>query len=139
MISVVVQILHAMLIYQYPSLRNMVKKEPVSLTRQTIIALIPYLSLYAFYRIQKLRMYILISIVIFFTGVSIFVGITLGMMSFVRTPEEGISIYENNMEFWKYPPLSYASYIAGLLINIYLVRRWSKKWNEQFVQPTNSE
>ena len=117
----------------------MVKKEPVNLTRQTIFAIIPYLNLYAYYRIQKLRRYFLISIVIFFTVVSIIVGITVGMMNFVSSPEEGISIYENMMGSWKSPLASIASWFGGMLLNIYLIRKWSKKWNEQLVQSTNSE
>jgi len=119
-----------------------VKKEPVDLTIQTILVILPWVNLYAFYRVQKLRMYILISIIIFFTGISIFVGITVGMMMSAGSVEEGMSIYENNMEFWEFlkaPPLYLIFYIAGSLLEIYLIRRWSKKWNERFVHPTNSE
>jgi len=117
----------------------MVKKEPVDLTLQTILAIIPYLNFYAFYRVQKLRMFILISILISFIVLSIFVGITVGMMGSTGSVEEGMLIYENSMEFWKSPLYYFASYIGSVLICIYLARRWSKKWNEQFVQPTNSE
>jgi len=37
-----------------------VKQEPVNLTHQTIFAIIPYVNLYAYYRIQRLGMYFLI-------------------------------------------------------------------------------
>jgi len=40
----------------------MAKKEPVNLTVQTIYIFIPILSLFALYRIEKLRLGILISI-----------------------------------------------------------------------------
>jgi len=38
------------------------EKKPVSVKRQTIYAFIPYVNIWAFYRIQKLRKFILVSI-----------------------------------------------------------------------------
>jgi len=131
---VVVQKLHAMLIYQYPSFQNNGQKKPVDLTRQTIFGFIPYLNLYALYLIQKLRKFFLIGIL-----VSVIL-IIIETMAFVVL---GSTVYkfepEALVETIRLTPLTVAHVIGGILFSGFLVRRWSKKWNEQFVKPTNSE
>jgi len=117
----------------------MVNEEPVNLKHQTIFTLIPYLNLYAFYRVQKLRRYFLISIAIFLTSLSIFVGITIGMIMRDGSTEESFLIYQENMEFLKSPPMYITSFIGGGLLNVYLIRRWSKQWNERISNNIHEE
>jgi len=86
------------------------KNESVSIKRQTIYAIIPILDLYAAYKIEKLIKYLVIIL-----------GLGIVM-------ELGFKILL---------PFPY-SWIAseGVLVSIaiYLIRKWSRKWNEQFPQ-----
>ncbi len=117
----------------------MVKKEPVDLTRQTIFALIPYLNLYGLYQIQKLRRYLLIVILASVSSSIIaIVGMIVYAMLYSGSPD-----FVQNIQLIVTSIRSLPAYViyfsSGILLNVYLVRKWSKKWNEQFVKPTNSE
>ena len=100
----------------------------VSLTRQTIFVLIPVLDLIAFYKIKKLRKYLLIV----YLGV---VGIASSTYSMIVTPESW-SFNDNYDPNFMMDPVSWALSIPMIAItygiSIYLVRKWSKKWNMQF-------
>ena len=108
----------------------MVKKEPVNLKHQTIFALIPYLNLYAFYRIQKLRRYFLIGILGIVGGIIVSVGIIVYAALNIDSPD-----LRSNIELIQTSIRSLPAYLiyfsVGMLLNVYLVRKWSKKWNEQ--------
>ena len=111
----------------------MVKKEPVNLLHQMILSVIPGANLYAFYRIQKLRMLLL-------TYLVISIGATLGfgliiVISFTALGEDIVEM----LQFLKGTPMRVILFAIGSLINIYLVRRWSKKWNEQLQNPKNND
>ena len=100
----------------------------VSLTRQTIFVLIPILDLIAYYKIKHLRKYLLIV----YLGIA---GIASTAYSIVVTPESWWfndnfdPNYIMDAEDWALQiPMIAISYA----ISIYLVRKWSKKWNEQF-------
>ena len=112
--------------------QSLVKQEPVNLTHQTIFAIIPYANLYACYRVQKLTKFIFISIAVLLIGVTLFVGITIGMMIQDGPTVESFSIYQNNMKLWENPLLPIVDYTGSVLFSIYLVRRWSNQWNKQF-------
>ncbi len=111
----------------------MVKKQPVSVKRQTIFALIPSVDVWAFYRIQKLRKFILIALALGFgfSPISLLVSASIDM-STVTGP---LDLYTNPV-FLGYVIGSIAS-LHGTLI--FFIRRWSREWNEQFVKPTNLE
>ena len=103
-------------------------KGKVSLTRQTIYVLIPILDLIAFYKIKHLRKYLLIV----YVGV---VGIASSVYSMIVTPES----WEFNANYdpdYIFDPVSWALQIPMIAItyaiSIYLVRKWSNEWNEQF-------
>lgn len=89
------------------------KKEPVSITRQTIYAIIPILDLYAAYKIEKFRLYFIIMIGI---GLAVSFGIETSL---------------------PYPYKYIAGEAIGIPIAVYLIRRWSKKWNEKFNSANN--
>jgi len=107
------------------------EKKPVSVKRQTIYAFIPYVNIWAFYKIQKLRKFILISIGVglAFTPIQwvMFSGIDMSNMT------NPFDLYAHPL-FWMYGVALLASLYAILF---YFIRRWSKKWNEQF-QTENS-
>ena len=109
----------------------MVKQEPVDLKLQTILSSIPYVALYSFYRIQKLRKYLLNIISICITTYLVIIGIVFGI-ALAESPESGHSAYVNIMEYLNSTSVYYISFIGTALINIYLVRKWSKEWNKQF-------
>ena len=101
----------------------MVKKEPVNLKHQTIFALIPYLNLYAFYRIEKLRRYLLISVVIAVGSSMIFsVGIIVYAMSSESYPDIEQNI-KQNLELVMTSIRSLPAYLiyfsVGMLLNVY--------------------
>ena len=103
-------------------------KGKVSLPRQTIFVLIPVLDLIAFYKIKHLRKYLLIV----YLGIA---GIAGTAYSMIVTPESWWFSdnfdpnYIMDTEDWALQiPMIAVSYV----ISIYLVRKWSKKWNLQF-------
>ncbi|MDH3656838.1 MAG: hypothetical protein OEM77_01710 [Nitrosopumilus sp.] len=109
----------------------------VSLTRQTIYCFIPVMDLYAAYHIKKLRWYLLIMLA---------VGLAMGMVSSVINPMDEIDetriISENKEIDWNYvflgdnPAAAVASFVINqgvvIAVAVFLIRRWSKKWNLQF-------
>jgi len=111
----------------------MVKMKPVSVKRQTIFALIPSVDVWAFYRIKKLRKFILIALALGFgfSPISLLVSASIDM-STITGP---LDLYTNPI-FLGYVIGSIAS-LHGTLV--FFIRRWSKEWNEQFVKPTNLE
>ena len=100
-----------------------VKKEPVSVNWQTLFILIPIVDLWATYRVQKLRLYLLI----------IYVGFGLGSIVIAISffPEEFLladSFSEGFSEVW------IAITLAAYGLAIILIRKWSKKWNEKLAK-----
>ena len=109
----------------------LVKQESVNLNHQMIISVIPWIGLYAFYRIQKLRKYLLIMITASIVGYSIILGVFFGTVFQSNNHEEMRSIYQNFLEYSQSIPLNVASIAVAALVDIYLIRKWSKKWNER--------
>ena len=106
-------------------------KGKVSLTRQTIYVLIPVLDLIAFYKIKHLRKYLLI----IYVGVA---GIAGTAYSMVITPESWFFNVNYDPNFAMDPvdwTLQIPMIAITYAISIYLVRKWSKKWNMQFDNP----
>ncbi|QMU55171.1 MAG: hypothetical protein GKS07_09940 [Nitrosopumilus sp.] len=101
---------------------------PVSITRQTIYSVIPILDIIAFYKVKQLRKYLLIV----YVGM---VGVISTIYSMVVTPNSW-SFSPNYDPNFIWDPMDWILQIPmmaiTLVIQIYLVRRWSKKWNEQF-------
>jgi hypothetical protein len=109
----------------------------VSLIRQTIYCFIPVMDLYAAYHIKKLRWYLLIMLA---------VGLAMGIVSSVINPmdeiDEARMITDNGEIDWNYvflgdnPEAAVASFMitqgVSISIAVFLIRRWSKKWNMQF-------
>ena len=88
-----------------------VKQEPVIIKWQIIFTFIPFLNLYAFYKIQKLRLFLC-----FFMPISIA----------SRIFDLGAPTYES--------AIIVSILFSGLAIGlaIWLVLKWSKQWNEKF-------
>ena len=88
-----------------------VKQEPVNIKLQIIFVFIPFLNLYAFYKIQKLRLFL-----------CFFIPIAVANRIIGAAP----STYE-----WA---IIHTILFSGLSIglSIWFVLKWSKQWNEKF-------
>ena len=111
----------------------MVKNEPVSLTRQTIYCLIPVLDMYAAYKVKRLRKYLVIMMLV--------VAVPVSIADYILFPHE-IDAWEGFVNVMTYYydvdtnqfVFSIAVQIGTILFAIFLIRRWSKQWNNLFVQ-----
>lgn len=111
----------------------MVKQQPVNIKLQTIFALIPSIDAWAFYRIQKLRKFILIvlSLGFAFAPISLSVSASIDMDS-VENP---LDLYTNPI---------FVSYIVGSIgtlhaVLVYFIRKWSKEWNAKFEKASKEQ
>ena len=114
----------------------MVKNEAVSLKRQTIYCLIPFLDIYAAFRVKRIRKYFLIMLPI---------GFAVGIVDTTLFPEDSWRDFEdvvNSFLFLYYiedandpsrMAVHVAEHVGFVLIAIYLIRYWSKKWNQKFI------
>ena len=109
----------------------------VSLVRQTIYCFIPIMDIYAAYHIKKLRWYLLIML-----GVGIAIGTIMNVAIPIDNMDENKILLGNGDMDWGYvffgddPETAIASFVITqgvvLAIAVYLIRRWSKKWNMQY-------
>ncbi len=101
----------------------MIKKEPVNVIMQMIFAVIPILDLYASYKIQKLRLWVLIFWI---------VGGIVGLI-YRETIMSGGYVAEllNNNSDFIYVIDNSIFIIIYAIIQAMVMRKWSKKWNTQ--------
>ena len=93
----------------------MVRKESVSVNWQTLLAIMPIIGLWATYRIEKLRLYL---IIIF--------GITAIMIIFgIATVGYDVALSDEGATSEKY------FLLIEIGVSIFLVRKWSREWNEK--------
>ncbi len=95
------------------------KNELVNIKRQTIFSIIPILDLYAAYKVKKLIKYVVIMFVI---------GLGLG-----------VSIGFADFDFEQTFPTPFNEIIFQVIfipLSVFLIRKWSKNWNQQFAQLT---
>ena len=85
------------------------KKSKVNIDWQSVFAIIPFVNLYAAYRIQKLRKFLLI-----------FIPFTLAL-------NFGVAIFIPYPYSW---PIAAAILIP---VEIYYMRKWSRQWNEKWI------
>jgi len=102
----------------------MIEKKPVNVIIQMVFAVIPILDCYASYKIQKLRLWILIFWI---------AGTTIGIIhGYALFGEEysGMFTEEDYLE----DPAHLADYVLFIIIfactQAIVMRKWSKKWNE---------
>jgi len=115
-------------------------REPVNLTYQMIFSVIPYGQYYAFYRIQKLRRYLLITLSMFLVVSIVLSAILIGSIAQnIDDPKNSLNWYTSLMEYWKSPPFFVLSYVIGIAIHVFWVRQWSKTWNKKLEQGVSEE
>ena len=93
----------------------MVQQKPVTIKWQIIFVFIPFLNLYAFYKIQKLRLYLC-----FFMPLSLI----------LRFLEVAFDTVPSGRLIWFILAICFAGLQIGL--SIWFVLKWSKQWNEKF-------
>jgi len=98
----------------------MVRQEPVSVNWQILLIIIPIIDLWATYRIEKLRLYLLVMIAIAVTGVVIETSIF-----------DFDSYFMDQAGFTASSGLEIVFLLIEIGIAIILVRKWSREWNEK--------
>ena len=95
----------------------MVKQEFVSTLWQCFFMIIPIVNFWAAWRIEKLRLFLIINMAIFLCGSIVieifFPGELLG---------DGPLSDEADQ-------LNFAIWIIGIIIDIIIIRKWSNEWN----------
>jgi len=105
-------------------------KGPVKIVWQIIFIFIPVLDLWAFYRIKKLRKFILI---VWIPEIVItMVIITPMILASVEQSLTGSPMLDD--QFLMEIILLYIIETGFTILSIYLVYKWSKEWNRQFHQ-----
>jgi len=116
----------------------------VSVAWQIAFTFIPVLNFWAFYRIRKLRKYVLFVVlpVIVVTFIMNFSLIEYLGVSVQPIEREGASIGSDeiwqvrSLDYWYYTAISSLVGFAFQAWSIFLIIVWSRKHNKQFDQPT---
>jgi len=102
-----------------------IEKKPVNVKWQMVFSVIPFLDLYASYRIQKLRFWLLI-----FWVVGTIVGLGYDYAIF---GEDFFDVKKNSTLFSE--PVSIAPFvlftISFAVVQLTVMRRWSIGWNKK--------
>ncbi|WP_316506125.1 hypothetical protein [Nitrosopumilus sp.] len=98
----------------------MVKKEFVSVNWQSVFMLIPFVDLWAAYRIEKLRLFLLYLVVV---GLIIF--FVLGFALFQER------LFEDESENLDVKYFGIGFDVAWIGASIVVIRKWSREWNEK--------
>ena len=123
-------------------------KGKVSIRWQIVFAIISPVSLWAFYRIKKLRLFVLYVIV---PSIVVSLIVVAGMLYEMDNPQKSFDEDGNRYPEPTHPPhmtsiepqvgkfntgpymiLNIATSIGLTLLSVYLVVKWSRQWNEQF-------
>ena len=109
-------------------------KKPVSILWQIIfVVFVPILDLWAFYRIKKLRKYLLYVYVPQIIIGGIIAGFILSMV-FEENSLERLESFSEDLQ-GNDLILVVSNIVLGLgftIFSIYLIATWSEKWNKQF-------
>lgn len=109
-------------------------KGKVSILWQILfVVFVPILDLWAFYRIQKLRRYLLY-VYVPQIAVAIVIVVFVVNMVFEENSLEKVSKFSEDLDGNEIL-LTVASTVIGLgftILSIYLIATWSEKWNKQF-------
>ena len=106
-------------------------KGKVSLSVQSLFCIIPILDMYAAYRIKKLRKYLMIMILV------VAIPVSIASSVFLPTDDEGLEGFTNLLTYYYGVDddqfiFSVSVQIGSILFAMFLIRRWSKQWNELF-------
>lgn len=98
----------------------MVRKEPVSVNWQSVFMLIPFVDLWAAYRIEKLRLFLL-----YFLVIAVAIYFVIGFVMFQER------IFEDESENLDIKFFGIALEVVIVGVSIVVIRKWSREWNEK--------
>jgi len=93
----------------------LVEQKVVNVNLQTILIFIPYVWIWGFYRIEKLRLGL---------------GLMFGISAFVILLVIAVSVIIG-MEVQERTNVTIITYLLSVLIGIYYMRKWSIEWNKK--------
>ncbi len=106
----------------------MVEKEPVNINWQTLFAIIPVINLWACYRIEKLRLYLIVIIAIL---------VVEFLITQVTLDEQDFECYWGLIECEMNNRITYlisVLLVIEAVISIVLLRKWSQEWNAKLAK-----
>ena len=104
-----------------------VATKPVSLFYQTLFVFI--IDVIAFYRIKKLRRFLLILVI---PGTIITSTISSIFTDYTCEPDWMLYMIYDTCQSFELQIITSLIYAAYLVFSIYLIRKWSIQWNKQF-------
>ncbi len=105
---------------------EMAKKAPVSVNWQTVLILIPIADLFAVYRIEKLRLYLLIFWLGFGVGSAILESYLFPEAFFSDAFMESDDLYTEG-----FLEVAIALTLVSYGLAVILIRIWSRSWNDE--------
>ena len=108
----------------------MVKQEPVSIKWQIVFMFIPFVSIWAYYRIEKLMSGIGLGILTYVISFGIMV-ILWGFADSIYQ-EEGSDILQNIVAV----VFVIASYAIPIWIHVHFMLKWARAWNQKVSHST---
>ena len=116
----------------------MVKQEPVNVNWQSLFVIIPFVELWAAYRVEKLRLYLIMIMV-----PSLFVYYFVRSLIYVEYFEKFIDIskcepnlalyfFFNSCDQIEMQVFDIVFTVLFIGLAVFLIRKWSRKWNDNF-------
>ena len=107
----------------------MVKQEPVSVGWQIVFIFIPFVSIWAYYRIEKLAYGILLGLGL--SGLTYAIMFSLIGMMYVLDPSN------SNSSFGIFYLIAIiAMYVIPIWIQVHFMLKWSRTWNQKVSHST---
>ena len=99
----------------------------VNITKQSIYAAIPILDMYSAYHIKKLRLYLAIMVLVIVVPQSAIEIVLFDNM--IMIDEVFAALLDQKSEHYTQGVYVVLWMAAGIILSIYLIRRWSTQWN----------
>ncbi len=103
----------------------MVEKKTVSVNWQTLFMVIPVIDLWATYRIEKLRLYLLVLIAMLVVE---FLGVALIFPDNFEDYYLSVELSDEHLVF------AAVVIVVKIGISIVLIRMWTKEWNSKITE-----
>ncbi len=116
-------------------------KNEVNISSQIVLMFIPIIDIWAFYRIKKLRKFTLFAVIpvilVVFVG-SELIELENIELNIIKENPKNITEYQKHFEMQRdkiitsqHMPIIVGLEIGLIVLRLYLVIRWSNKWNKE--------
>ena len=102
----------------------MIEKKPASINWQTLFVIIPIINLWACYRIEKLRLYLIVIIAM----------IVVEFLVVALIFPENFDTFYGLTETEPYNRIIILEIGVEVAISIVLIRKWTKEWNSKIAE-----